>query len=213
MFTGLVQSIGRVAAISPSGRELRLVIRPAGRMEDCAPGESIAVNGVCLTVEQAGALEFSAYASEETISRTNLVRARAGDAVNLERALRLSDRLGGHLVSGHIDAMSELLRMDQAGLSLRGRFSCPPEQSRYICAKGSVCLDGISLTVNERGADYFEVNLIPATWQATIARDWKPGRKVNLETDLIAKYLDQLAQPGKQGGVALDLDFFRRNGW
>ncbi|MDR2504055.1 MAG: riboflavin synthase [Deltaproteobacteria bacterium] len=200
MFTGLVQNTGRVRAVTPSGNENRLRIQPSSPFTDCARGESIAVNGVCLTVEKAAPGEFTAYASAETLLRSNLKGIRPGDEVNLERALRLGDRLGGHLVSGHVDALCEIAGMDKAGLSLRCRLSCPLEQARYICAKGSVCLDGISLTVNTCGPDYFEVNIIPATQACTTIRSWKTGRKINLETDLIAKYLERLVMP--QGGGA-----------
>ncbi|MDR2050810.1 MAG: riboflavin synthase [Deltaproteobacteria bacterium] len=235
MFTGLVQCRGRILRFS-SGREARLFIRPLKPFSNgFSKGESIAVNGVCLSVEDFTPDSFSAYASAETLNRSNLALLRPGSEVNLERALRLGDSLGGHLVSGHVDAVCELIRISKAGSSVVFRLSCPEEQSVYIVAKGSVALDGVSLTVNACGPGYFEVNVIPATQAETTLDSWLPGRKINLETDLLAKYVEKMlfrveaspsgqegdregssARKGRFGALApdgLDSDFFRRNGY
>jgi riboflavin synthase len=192
VFTGLIQSTGKIAALARKGAEARLSIRPARLRGELAKGESIAVNGACLTVESFSSAGFTAYASAETLSRTNLAFLRQGDAVNLECALQLGDSLGGHLVSGHVDALAELVKIASSGSSLVLRLSFPPELSRQIVAKGSVALDGVSLTVNACGENFFEVNVIPATQSATTISGWRTGRKINLETDLIGKYVERM---------------------
>jgi riboflavin synthase len=159
-------------------------------------GESIAVNGACLTVESFNSGCFTAYASAETLKCTNLAFLRQGDMVNLERALHLGDSLGGHLVSGHVDALSEVIKISSSGSSLALRLSFPAELSGQIVAKGSVALDGVSLTVNACGENFFDVNVIPATQSATTVSGWRAGRKVNLETDLIGKYVERILKSG-----------------
>lgn len=221
MFTGLIQCKGQLLRLTPAKAEARLLLRPLKPLAPFSRGESIAVNGVCLTVEDftqdAGQESFSAYASTETLERSNLGLLRPGAEVNLERALRLGDSLGGHLVSGHVDALCELAGLSRHGASLSLRFTCPPEQGRYIAAKGSVTLDGISLTVNTVGPDYFEVNVIPATMQETTVSAWSQGRRVNLETDILAKYVERLLLPGgaenKEKRPGLELDFFQEHGF
>jgi riboflavin synthase len=155
-------------------------------------GESIAINGACLTLETFNAGGFTAYASAETLARTNLGHLRQGDMVNLERALHVGDSLGGHLVSGHVDALAEVAHISASGSSLVLRLSFPSEFSRQIVAKGSVAVDGVSLTVNACGNDFFEVNVIPATQSGTTIAAWRAGRKINLETDLIGKYVERM---------------------
>jgi len=218
MFTGIVQSLGKVAQLSRSGGEARLRIQPLKPFRDFTPGESIAVNGACLTLEEYDHNSFYAYASEETLGRTNLGALQSGSAVNLERALRLGDSLGGHLVSGHIDGVITLEKTENAGNSILCRFSCPQELSRFIVAKGSVALDGISLTVNNCGPDFFTINMIPVSREFTTAGNWQAGCRVNLETDLIGKYVEHLLRPyaesaGGNTKPELTLDFFKRNGF
>ncbi len=202
-----------------SGPEARLHIRPLIPILDYENGESIAINGVCLTVETFADGAFWAYASGETLARSNLGQLVKGSEVNLERALRLGDRLGGHLVSGHVDALCTVDSVRKSGSSRIYRFDCPPEQARYIIGKGSVAVDGVSLTVNDCGPDFFEVNVIPATQEATTMGQWRSGRKINLETDLIGKYVERMLAPWAQGSKpdaskpGLDLDFFRGNGF
>lgn len=219
MFTGLIQGKGEITQISRRGGEARFSVRPLFAARAFTLGESIAVNGACLTVDSFDAKSFSAYASGETLARTNLGGLALGSEVNLERALCLGDSLGGHLVSGHVDAQCRVEKIGQAGASRIFRLSCPADQARYIVPKGSVALDGISLTVNAAGPDWFEVNVIPATQEATTIGSWREGRLVNMETDLIGKYVERLLGPftssGKsEGGAApLDLEFFRKNGF
>jgi riboflavin synthase len=200
VFTGLIQSTGKIVAVARKGAETRLSIRPAQLRTAFTKGESIAVNGACLTVESFNSGGFTAYASAETLQRTNLGLLRQGDMVNLERALHLGDSLGGHLVSGHIDALAEVIKSASSGSSLVFRLSFPAELSRQIVAKGSVALDGVSLTVNACGENFFEVNVIPATQSATTISEWRAGRKVNLETDLIGKYVERMLSFTAGGG-------------
>ena len=206
MFTGLIQATGRIAAIERRGRESRLRIEPDFSLADIEDGESIAVNGTCLSVEEHDATSYVAYASAETMQRTNLGFLTQGTLVNLERALRVGDRLGGHIVSGHVDCLATVERMEPRGLSLECRLSFPGEYACEVIAKGSVCLDGISLTVNECGTNHLTVNIIPDTQKRTSLRYWKPGYRVNMETDVLGKYVRRclLLQPGLQYGSAGD---------
>ncbi len=222
MFTGLVHGLGRVAAVENRGSQSRLRIAANLAIPDMAMGESIAVNGACLTVESgasgpAGSAWFTAYASAETLACTSLGDLRVGSAVNLERALRLSDRLGGHLVSGHIDCLATVVSVTPAGESKIYRLSFPTEHGPFVIPKGSVALDGVSLTVNDCGADFLTVNIIPATQAETTIAQWAPGRRVNMETDLIGKYAQRLlgAWSGKAPSPAppMDMDLLRRHGF
>ncbi|WHZ17904.1 MAG: Riboflavin synthase eubacterial/eukaryotic [Rhodanobacteraceae bacterium] len=193
MFTGIVQATGTVARRETRGGDLRLTLTaPALGVDDIALGDSIAVSGCCLTVvERAGdALAFDA--SNETLSLTTLGGLREGDAVNLEKALRLSDRLGGHLVSGHVDGIGTIVAIEPDARSQRWRVTAPHALSRYTAAKGSVCVDGVSLTVNAVAGDTFEVNLIPHTVEHTTFRNRRVGDRVNLEIDLLARYVERL---------------------
>ena len=229
MFTGLVAALGVVKEVSRQARDLRLEINAPLAADAVLPGDSVAVNGVCLTAEKTRfigtTLAFSAYASEETLSNTTLGRLTPGSRVNLEPALCLGQRLGGHIVSGHVDGLAEVSRLENRSASHLVRFACDPALDMYIVNKGSVCVDGISLTVNACGPGYFELNLIPATWSATTARFWRPGHAANLEVDLLGKYVakvlrlhqaDPAAGPGSgraQGsaesrGTGLGPDFF-----
>lgn len=199
MFTGLIQGPGKILAVAGRGRagrqETRLVIAPEFVMERITLGESIAVGGVCLTVETCSADRFSVYASQETLGLTNLVRLKPGMRVNLERALALGDRLGGHLVSGHVDCLARVEESRQDGQSRRFRLTFPEEFSRLVIPKGSVALDGVSLTVNACGRGWLEVNIIPETWKNTTISDWGSGDAVNMETDLIGKYVRNMLEP------------------
>lgn len=161
-------------------------------MTDVAVGDSICVSGVCLTAIDPDAKSFYADVSNETLSRTTLGALRDGDGVNLEKSLRLSDRLGGHLVSGHVDAIGRVVSLEPDARSQRWRFEIPRELSKYIAAKGSVCIDGVSLTVNDVDANTFGVNLIPHTISVTTFADKRVGDTVNIEVDLIARYVERL---------------------
>lgn len=219
MFTGLVQGTGTVEGVDARGTETRFRIRPAFRIENLELGESIAVNGACLTVETFDDGWFSAYASAETLSVTGLGLLRPGSICNLERALALGDRLGGHLVSGHVDCLAEVAEVRPAGQSRIYRLQFPESEGRYIIGKGSVALDGISLTVNACGSDWLEVNVIPETQGATTIARWTPGRKVNMETDIIGKYVERMVAPwsGSKDKTPpkskITEDFLRQNGF
>lgn len=176
MFTGIIQGQGEIMALRKSGAECRLDIQPLFVLEDLADGESIAVNGVCLSVETHNARRFTAYASAETLSRTTLGTLAVKDQVNLERALALGDRLGGHLVSGHVDCLATVLDLRSVGQSLCCRLGFPAAYGSEVIPKGSVTLDGISLTVNDCGSDFLEINSIPDTQKRTAMRLWRPRR-------------------------------------
>ena len=191
MFTGLVAGQGEILRIARRGVELGLTVRLKFAAGDLAVGESISVNGACLTAESVTPSGFTAYASAETVSRSVLGGLKVGAMVNIERALRLGDRLGGHLVSGHVDAVAEVTAVEARGASREVWFAAPKELAPQIVAKGSVCLDGISLTVNACEESIFSVNIIPETSRATTAKGWRPGDKVNLETDMLAKYVQR----------------------
>lgn len=193
MFTGIIQAIGHIARIEPRGGDVRLHIA-AGSLDlsDVAPGDSIAVSGVCLTALEPSVDGFVADVSNETLSLTTLGDAGEGDVVNLEKALRLADRLGGHLVTGHVDGLAEVIAIETDARSQRWCFRVPSGLSRYIARKGSVCVDGVSLTVNAVDADEFEVNLIPHTQEVTTFSQRSVGDAVNIEVDLMARYAERL---------------------
>ena len=195
MFTGLVQAVGRLASSEPRGGDRRLRIS-AGALDvgDLQLGESIAVNGVCLTVVALDADGFEADASNETLSLTTLGSLATGAPLNLERALLPTTRLGGHLVAGHVDGVGHVAAVADDGRSQRWRFAAPAALLRYVAAKGSICVDGVSLTVNAVDAHGFEVNLVPHTIEHTAFAATPVGAPVNLEVDLIARYAERLLQ-------------------
>jgi riboflavin synthase len=193
MFTGLIEAVGRLHERRPVGGDVRLVVGMGGlSREGLALGESIAVSGVCLTVVGFDADTFAADVSNETLSRTTLGALPDGAAVNLERAVRADARLGGHLVSGHVDGVGRVESVHDDARSQRWRFSAPAALMRYIAEKGSICIDGTSLTVNSVDADSFEVNLVPHTVSHTAFATTVPGQAVNLEVDLVARYVERL---------------------
>ena len=209
MFTGIIEAVGHIAAMDPKGGDMRLRVDTAGLdMADVQPGDSIAVSGVCLTAVELGSHYFIADVSAETLAHTTLGKLKVADKVNLEKALTPSNRLGGHLVSGHVDGVGEVLTRDNDARSIRFRIKAPESLSRYIAKKGSICVDGISLTVNHVEDDVFDLNIVPHTLAHTTMEAFKPGRKVNLEVDVIARYLERLLQ-GKEsspsGGISMDL--------
>lgn len=197
MFTGIIQAVGRIASREPRGGDARLVI-DAGALDlgDVAIGDSIAVAGVCLTVVAIDGTRWSADVSAETLARTTLGHLAIGAGVNLEKALRLADRLGGHLVSGHVDGVGSVVGVGDDGASQRWRFRLPRALARYVAVKGSVCIDGTSLTVNEVGDDDFGVTLIPHTLAMTTFGARTAGDAVNIEVDLMARYAERLAAAG-----------------
>lgn len=195
MFTGLIQGVGALRARDERGGDARLHVA-CGTLpfDNVALGESIAVNGVCLTVVEFGADSFAADASSETLGVTTLGTLPAGPALNLERALQAGDRLGGHLVSGHVDGIGHVLRIESDARAQRWRFSAPAPLRRYIAQKGSICVDGVSLTVNAVDDAGFEVALIPHTIACTAFAQTGIGDAVNLEVDFIARYVERIMQ-------------------
>jgi riboflavin synthase len=194
MFSGLVAAVGRVAAVTPAAGGLRLRVDAGGLdLADVAVGDSIAVNGVCLTVVARTGEGFEADVSQETLRST--AGFGPGAAVNLEKALRLSDRLGGHLVSGHVDGVGVVTRVTQLGDNRLLAVAAPAELGRYIARKGSITVNGVSLTVNEVSGAEFSVNLIPHTLAATNLAALGAGDRVNVEADLLARYVERLASP------------------
>lgn len=198
MFTGIIAAIGRIKKIEKCGGDVRLTIDTAELdLTDAQLGDSIAVNGVCLTAIELMSSGFVADVSNETLTTTSLAALKAGTAVNLELALQAQTRLGGHLVSGHVDGVGTLSNRVVDARSVRFTFSVPQELSRYIAKKGSICIDGISLTVNGVGDDFFDVNIVPHTLEKTTLSDRQVGDTVNLEVDVIARYIERLML-GKQ---------------
>lgn len=193
MFTGIVESVGQIAALQSKGADRRVTV-DTGRLElsDVQLGDSIAVNGICLTVVALPGNGFVADVSAETLQCSTFDRLQPGSAVNLEKALTPTTRLGGHLVSGHVDGIGEVIERRDEGRSVRFRIKAPEELARYIALKGSITVDGISLTVNGVDGAVFELNLVPHTLQETTMVGYGVGQQVNLEVDLIARYLERL---------------------
>ena len=193
MFTGLVQGIGRVRAIEPRGGDVTLVLDTGDvPLEDLERGGSVAVSGVCLTATQLERSSFAADVSRETLSLTTLGEWQIGTRVNLEKALRAGQALGGHYVTGHVDGVGHVLAHHDDGRSVRMEFRVPPELARYVARKGSICIDGVSLTVNGAEGNRFDVNLVPHTLEVTTLGQLQPGSRVNLEVDIIARYLERM---------------------
>ena len=213
MFTGIIQSIGRIESLTPRGDSVRLAIFAKDfDTSDVALGDSIATSGPCLTAVALGPGRFEADVSPETLARTTLGSKRSGDRVNLEKALRLSDRLGGHLVSGHVDGVGSVLSRGERDGYVQFRLSAPAELSRYIAHKGSIAVEGVSLTVNTVKDHEFELMLIPHTLERTTLGELVAGSKVNLEIDLVARYLERL-HGGAAAGGGITEDTLRQAGW
>ncbi len=195
MFTGIVATTGKLQSRVAHGTDLRLRFEvPSALMADCKPGDSISVSGVCLTMLEPDATGFSADLSVETLAKTSLGERKPGDPVNLELALRAADRLGGHMVSGHVDGLVKLISRTRQARSEQFNFEMEHALTRFIAVKGSVCLDGVSLTVNTASATQFSICIIPRTLEVTTLGRLAVGQQVNLEIDLIARYLDRLLQ-------------------
>ena len=193
MFTGIIEAVGSINQIQTQGDDLRLYIETAKLdLSDVQLGDSIAVNGVCLTATQLPGNGFWADVSKETLDKTTLAHCQAGDKVNLEKALTPTTRLGGHLVSGHVDGIGQVALRESAGRSIHFQIQAPTALARYIAQKGSIYVDGISLTVNAVSGCVFDLNIVPHTLAETTMADFKVGRKVNLEVDIIARYLERM---------------------
>src|SRR6185436_10540449 len=192
MFTGIIEELGRVREIERRGDDARIVIEARTVTEDARNGDSIAVNGVCLTALDVKPGSFAADVSKETLFRSTLGNLKAGSPVNLERAVTPATRLGGHIVQGHVDARGKFLGSQNHGDSWTFRFAYPKEIGRYLVFKGSVSVEGISLTIANLNDDYFEIAIIPKTFEVTNFSQLKPGDAVNLEVDVIAKYVERI---------------------
>jgi riboflavin synthase len=220
MFTGLIEGVGTLQRTERHGLDASMVIRPDFRLDNPVLGESIAVDGVCLTVIDLQQDVFAADVSTETLTRTTLGRKAPGSRLNIERALRLGDRLGGHLVTGHIDGIAVLKERKSEGRSLRLFFEASAEILKYVIEKGSIAVNGISLTVNGVSSAGFDVNIVPHTASVTTLQSLLIGAEVNIETDVIGKYVEKLIY-GQRGITSdqdsakksMDLDFLKRHGF
>jgi riboflavin synthase len=201
MFTGIIEALGTIRQLQRSQGDIQLEIA-SGELDltDVRLGDSIAVNGVCLTVTAVQAQSFVADVSVETMDYTSIGQLQSGDAVNLEKALTPSSRLGGHIVSGHVDGVGEIIERFDDARSMRMWVKAPSELARYIAHKGSITVDGVSLTVNKIAGSDFELNIIPHSAERTLLVSYRPGRLVNLEVDLIARYLERLLTADKDNG-------------
>lgn len=209
MFTGIIETVGSIRELTSRGGDLRVVVN-CGELDMSAVrlGDSIAVNGVCLTAVEFSADSFTADVSSETVTCTTLADFTIGTPVNLEMAMLPTTRLGGHLVSGHVDGVGEIKRRWSDARSERFRIHAPDNLAKYIAAKGSICVDGISLTVNAIEGSEFELNIVPHTLAATTMGEYQAGQKVNLEVDVIARYLERLLMnedDAAGGGLTKDL--------
>ena len=216
MFTGLIEEVGEVRAVTASGKSLRLDVHCPKIADGARTGDSIAVDGVCLTAETVSADGFTCYASPETMRLTALGDRKAGSRVNLERALALGDRLGGHLVSGHVDATGEFLSARAVDQSWELRIRAPREITRLSVKKGSITIDGISLTIVDLLDDEISAWIIPETWTRTTLSLRRPGDRINLESDLVGKYIARLVEGSWLGSQARDANLAKlleQGGW
>lgn len=196
MFTGLIEEIGRISGTGRRGNIANFTIEAVTVLDDLSIGDSVALNGACLTVTVIGGSGFTVQAVEETLTRTTLCTLKRGSSVNLERALRLGDRLGGHLVQGHVDGTGQVLSIRKSGDNTVITISAGHDIERYIVEKGSITIDGVSLTVTSAGNGEFSVSVIPHTLSATTLRDVRKGHRVNMEIDILAKYVEKLLHTG-----------------
>jgi riboflavin synthase len=217
MFTGIIEAVGRIAKVEPCGGDIRLQIETGTLdLSDVKIGDSIACNGVCLTATELTGKGFWADVSQESLQHTTIAQWRVSDGINLEKALTASSRLGGHIVSGHVDGVGKVISRRRDARSERFTIAAPAELSRYIAPKGSITVDGTSLTVNEVAGNEFELNVVPHTLDHTIIGRYQPGREVNLEVDVIARYLERLLQAqgaAGEGKGGISMDFLARHGF
>jgi riboflavin synthase len=212
MFTGLVEDLGRLEASRPRGNGIELTIHTAIPIEEIAVGDSIAVNGVCLTAERIEGSSFVVTAGLETMNKTSLATVSVGSGVHLERALRVGDRLGGHFVQGHVDGLGQVISSEEAKESWILWIELPAELSRYVASKGSICIDGVSLTVNEVRERRFRVNIVPHTVEVTNMGRLGVGDRVNIEVDILAKYVERMVMGSTEQG-SLTLEDLKRSGF
>jgi riboflavin synthase len=198
MFTGLVEGLGTVRSMFPQGSAFEIALAPPANVNDAAQiGESVAINGCCLTVVRTSRHVWAFQAGAETLSRTNLGSLKPGDRVNIERSLRVGDRLGGHFVQGHIDGLGQVARIDRDGEWVNMHFTVAPALARQMVVKGSIAVDGVSLTLVTVGAESFSVALIPHTLDVTTLGSRREGDSVNIETDIVGKYVEKLVAVGR----------------
>ena len=214
MFTGIIEAVGKIEARSQEKGEWRLQFSTGDLdLSDVKIGDSIAVSGCCLTVVEKHATAFLADVSNETMRCTSLGTLEIGSAVNLEKAMLATDRFGGHIVSGHVDGVGHLIKVENEGQSIKMTFKIPSNLSKYVAAKGSICVDGTSLTVNEANDDYFAVNLIPHTQDQTVSGSYQIGDSVNLEVDIIARYLERMNEGLNNKAHEITKDYLKENGF
>ena len=217
MFTGIIESVGQVQSLQSVGGDIRLRIQTNLDMSDVHLGDSIATNGICLTVIEWGDDWYAADVSRESLNRTTLAHWKAGQAVNVEKAMLPTTRFGGHIVSGHVDAVGEITVVREDARSLYFEVTAPAEIARYLAEKGSVTVDGISLTINHLRGRVLSLNLIPHTAERTNIGTWKTGAKVNLEVDVLARYIERLLLGDKAAESTpqsiISMDFLAQNGF
>lgn len=217
MFTGIIESLGTVESLQNVGGDVRLRIGTDLDMSDVHLGDSIATNGICLTVIDWGEHWYAADVSRESLNRTTLGSWKVGQRVNVEKAMLPTTRFGGHIVSGHVDAVGEITVVREDARSLYFEVTAPPEIARYLAEKGSITVDGISLTINHLRGHILSLNLIPHTAERTNIATWKSGSKVNLEVDLLARYIERLMMGDKAAETTpqskISLDFLAQNGF
>ncbi|MCW8332862.1 riboflavin synthase [Vibrio sp. SCSIO 43135] len=216
MFTGIVEAVGTLTAITPKGEDISVSVE-VGKldMSDVKLGDSIATNGVCLTVVSYTDTSYTADLSVETLNKTGFTDYQAGDKVNLEKAMLPTTRFGGHIVSGHVDGVGEIAERNQVGRAIEFWVSMPAELSKYVAEKGSITVDGISLTVNDLRKNAFKLTIVPHTGEETTIADFQVGRKVNLEVDVLARYMERLLQGQKESEPEsrLTMEFLQQNGF
>jgi len=214
MFTGIIEAVGKIEARSQEKGEWRLKFFTGDLdLSDVKIGDSIAVSGCCLTVVEKHATAFLADVSNETMRCTSLGTLEIGSAVNLEKAMLATDRFGGHIVSGHVDGVGHLIKVENEGQSIKMTFKIPSNLSKYVAAKGSICVDGTSLTVNDANGDYFAVNLIPHTQDETVSGSYQIGDSVNLEVDIIARYLERMNEGLNNKAHEITKGYLKENGF
>lgn len=216
MFTGIVEAVGTLTAITPKGEDISVTVE-VGKldMSDVKLGDSIATNGVCLTVVDFSSTSYTADLSIETLQKTGFTDYQAGDKVNLEKAMLPTTRFGGHIVSGHVDGVGEIAERNLVGRAIEFWVSMPEEIAKYVAEKGSITVDGISLTVNDLRKNAFKLTIVPHTGEETTIADFHVGRKVNLEVDVLARYMERLltSQREQQSESRITMDFLQQNGF